>query len=85
MIGYMTTNQGADIRAALRANKAVLDAAHAEQGELVAQARRAGVEWQAICDDTGHARMTVNRIAMKANRGILPKPGDPKPRKRKKA
>lgn len=81
----MTTNKGADIRAALRANKADIDAAQAEQAELVAAARRAGVEWQAICDDTGHARMTVNRLAMKANRGTLPKPGDRAPRKRRKA
>lgn len=85
IVGSMATRKASELHDALTANKQAIDAAQAEQADLVAAARRAGLEWSAICEATGHARMTVNRLAMKANNGKLPRPGDRGPRKRKTA
>lgn len=71
------------IRDNLRINRATIEAAETERGELIAAARRAGIEWNLICADTGLVRMTAHRYAEKANGGRLPKPGDPAPRRRR--
>jgi hypothetical protein len=81
---HMTAKQDA-IRADIRENKRELDAAETRRNELIAAARRAGVEWADICADAKLVRMTAHRFATKANGGKLPKPGDPAPRGRRKA
>lgn len=79
----MTAKQEAT-RAAIRENRDLLARAEAERNDLIAQARRQGIEWQDICEDAGLVRMTATRYAAKANGGVLPKPGDPAPRRRTK-
>jgi len=79
---HMTAKQDA-LRAAIRENKRILDAAETERNELIAAARRAGIEWADICQDAQLVRMTAHRYATKGNGGKLPKPGDPAPRRRK--
>lgn len=74
------------IREDLRINRKTIQDAEEARGQLIAAARRAGIEWNLICDDTGLVRMTAHRYAARANDGKLPKPGDPQPRRgRRKA
>lgn len=79
------TAQQEKIRAGIRENRELLERAENERNELIADARRAGIPWDDICADAGLVRMTAGRYAAKANGGKLPKPGDPKPRRRRKS
>ena len=81
MMLHMTAKQD-KLRADMRANRATLTAAEAERNELIAAARRAGIEWSDICADNNLVRMTAGRYASRANGGKLPKPGDPTPRRK---